>query len=79
MFPQAAANPGRASMLIAGDDAGAKETVSALARDLGFEPVDAGGLEAARGVEAFADLNIAIAYRMGRGPFAYRLAEAKDL
>ncbi|HEX9375103.1 MAG TPA: hypothetical protein VGB19_02525 [Actinomycetota bacterium] len=36
-----------ASVLLAGDDAGAKDTVAALARDIGFDPVDAGPARAA--------------------------------
>jgi predicted dinucleotide-binding enzyme len=34
------------SVLLAGDDAEAKETVAGLARDIGFDPVDVGGVEA---------------------------------
>jgi predicted dinucleotide-binding enzyme len=33
------------SVFLAGDDSEAKDTVAALARDIGFEPVDAGGTE----------------------------------
>ena len=33
------------SVFIAGDDAEAKDTVAALARDIGFDPVDVGGAE----------------------------------
>jgi hypothetical protein len=43
-----------ASVLIAGDDQSAKETVFGLARDMGFDPVDAGPLEATRGLELLA-------------------------
>lgn len=39
------------SVFIAGDDEGAKEAVFGLARDMGFDPVDAGGLEATRHLE----------------------------
>jgi len=35
------------SVFLAGDDAEAKETVAGLAREIGFEPVDAGGAAAA--------------------------------
>jgi len=61
-----------ASLVLCGDDADAKATVSALARDAGFEPIDAGGHEQAGDVEAFARLVIRLAYRQGRGPFVYR-------
>lgn len=38
---------------VGSDDAGAKERVMELARDLGFAPCDLGGLRAARSMEAF--------------------------
>jgi 8-hydroxy-5-deazaflavin:NADPH oxidoreductase len=40
-----------ASVLIAGDDPQAKETVFTLARDMGFHPVDVGPLKATRELE----------------------------
>jgi NADPH-dependent F420 reductase len=46
--------------LIAGDDAAAKETVSALVATLGFRPVDAGSLRMARTLEEVAFLNITL-------------------
>lgn len=61
-----------ASLVLSGDDAAAKELVAGLVRDIGFEPVDAGGSEVTPHVEAFAKLVIGIAFRQGRGPFAYR-------
>ena len=61
-----------ASLVLCGDDAGAKDVVSGLARDLGFDPVDAGGSDQTAAVEAFAALVIGLAYRQGRGPFVYR-------
>ncbi|HSK17175.1 MAG TPA: NAD(P)-binding domain-containing protein [Gaiellaceae bacterium] len=61
-----------ASLLVSGDDPAAKEVVSGLVRDAGFEPVDAGGADRTADVEAFARLVIGIAYRQGRGPFVYR-------
>lgn len=39
------------TVILAGDDDAAKETVSQLARDMGFEPWDGGGLRAARALE----------------------------
>ena len=74
VFAQFYAEPpaSRPTMVYAGDDAGAKETVAQLIRDAGFEPVDAGGHENAGDLEAFARLVIGIAYRQGRGPFTYR-------
>jgi 8-hydroxy-5-deazaflavin:NADPH oxidoreductase len=61
-----------ASLVYCGDDADAKATVAELARDVGLEPVDAGGADVTPLVEAFAQLIIGIAYRQGRGPFVYR-------
>ena len=40
-----------ASVLITGDDRAAKQTAFALARDIGFHPVDAGPLNATRDLE----------------------------
>ncbi len=40
-----------ASVFLAGDDAGAKETVVALAREMGFDPIDTGPLQKARDLE----------------------------
>ena len=39
------------SVFIAGDDQAAKETVSQIARDMGFDPVDVGDLSATRHLE----------------------------
>lgn len=64
-----------ATVVICGDDPRAKEVVGALARDAGFEPVDAGGGEQTAGIEALARLVISIAYRQGRGPFVYRFED----
>ena len=61
-----------ASLVYCGDDADAKAVVGGLIRDVGLEPVDAGGSEVTPLVEAFAQLIIGIAYAQGRGPFAYR-------
>jgi len=55
-------------MLLAGDDEEAKGTVSELASQLGFEPVDAGPLSAAGDLEHVAALWIRLAYRLGHGP-----------
>jgi 8-hydroxy-5-deazaflavin:NADPH oxidoreductase len=61
-----------ATLVYCGDDEDAKATVAALASDLGFEPVDAGGTEVTPLVEAFAKLLIGLAYGQGRGMFVYR-------
>jgi predicted dinucleotide-binding enzyme len=59
-------------MPVAGDDAGAKETVLGLASSLGFEAVDAGPLEAARDLERLAALWI----RLARGALGRDIAFA---
>jgi 8-hydroxy-5-deazaflavin:NADPH oxidoreductase len=61
-----------ASLVFSGHVPEAKATVAELIRDVGLEPVDAGGAEVTPLVEAFAHLIIGIAYGQGRGPFAYR-------
>ncbi len=55
-------------MPVAGDDAAAKEVVLGLARELGFDAVDAGPLSAARDLEHLAALWIRLAYPLGHGP-----------
>jgi predicted dinucleotide-binding enzyme len=47
-------------VLLAGDDAAAKNTVAEIASSLGFAPIDAGGLRQARSLEEMAFLNIAL-------------------
>jgi 8-hydroxy-5-deazaflavin:NADPH oxidoreductase len=42
---QAAGTPGRIALPVAGDDSRAKQVVMALVDELGFDPVDAGGLD----------------------------------
>jgi len=61
-------------MFYCGDDAGAKKAAKQLASDLGFEPIDAGGLAIARLLEPLAMLWIHLAYaqRMGRD-FAFSI------
>jgi len=55
--------------LVAGDDPGAKKQVIELARDIGFDPVDAGPLRSAREIEPLALLNIKLGYvqKLGSG------------
>ena len=56
-----------ASMLICGDDPGAKSIVSKLAEEIGFEAIDAGPLSNARLLEPFALLWIYLAVKQGLG------------
>ncbi|MBU2667269.1 NADP oxidoreductase [Actinoplanes bogorensis] len=60
---EAAALP--VSVPMAGDDAAAKARVGELVRDLGLDPVDAGGIAASREIEALAVLLMRISDRHG--------------
>jgi predicted dinucleotide-binding enzyme len=53
--------------LVAGDDAGAKQTVLELAHGIGFDAVDAGPLKNARLIEPFGYLNIQLGCVLGLG------------
>lgn len=55
------------TMFFAGDDAGAKAVAAQLARDIGFDPVDAGPLANARLLEPLGLLWIHLAIRQGHG------------
>lgn len=54
--------------LVAGDDADAKSNVLGIARDIGFDAVDAGPLTNARLLEPLGYLNIQLGYTLGMGP-----------
>jgi hypothetical protein len=56
-----------ASVLLASDDAEAKEVVARLARDAGYDPWDAGPLWSAYNVEKVAAVMVTIAYVVGAG------------
>ena len=64
------------SMVYAADD-GARDVTETLIRDVGFEPVSAGGLESARAVEDFLGIIFAVAGQSG--PFFYRIAPPEKL
>lgn len=65
------------SVFVASEDDQARETVMELARDMGFDPVDAGGLENARWLETLAMLNITLGYQVQHGTdIGFRLARA---
>jgi 8-hydroxy-5-deazaflavin:NADPH oxidoreductase len=76
---QAAAAPGRLSLLYCGDHTAAKQVAAGLIVDAGFVPVDVGRLEAAREVEALGRLLLDLAYRRGPGPAGYQLLTAAEL
>jgi 8-hydroxy-5-deazaflavin:NADPH oxidoreductase len=66
----------KAVMFVCGDDAAAKRVVLQLASDIGFEPIDAGGLSIARLLEPVAMLWIHLALRQGLGrDFAFGLLQ----
>ena len=54
--------------LVAADDAEAKTQVLGLVQELGFDPIDAGPLSAARLLEPLALLNIKLGFVQGYGP-----------
>ncbi len=61
-------------MLICGDDPDAKASVADIAQSIGFEALDAGGIEVSRRLEAFAMLWIGLAYGRQQGTdFGFRL------
>lgn len=63
------------TLLVAGDDAKAKETVMRLGREIGFDSVDAGPLRAARYLEPLGLLNISLAFVQEMGPdIGFKLA-----
>jgi len=65
---------GPPAMFYCGDDAGAKKAGAQLASDLGFEPIDTGGITSARLLEPLAMLWIRLALAQGMGPnIAFRI------
>ncbi len=60
-------NGQRPSVFYCGDDLAAKEKVSALISDAGYEPVDAGPLRNARLIEPFGNLMMQLAFGQGMG------------
>ncbi len=55
-------------VFVAGDDAAAKASVSALATSIGFEAVEAGPLSNSRFIEPIGEMNIHFGYFLGQGP-----------
>ena len=65
---------GLPTMLVAGNDAGAKKKVGALLRELGWEdPIDIGGIDGARWLEAFVPLWVRLAQEVGSWTVAIRV------
>ena len=57
----------RLTLFVAGNDAKAKQTVMQLGADIGFDPVDAGPLKAARYLEPMGMFMISLGYTLGMG------------
>jgi 8-hydroxy-5-deazaflavin:NADPH oxidoreductase len=55
------------TVFVAGDDAAAKQQVEQMARDIGFDAVDAGPLQNARLLEPPGYFNIQLGYVFGLG------------
>jgi len=64
---------GPPTMLICGDDEGAKEAVLGICRDFGWEVVDTGGIDGARLLEPLAMLWIVHGIRTGAWSHAFKL------
>jgi predicted dinucleotide-binding enzyme len=64
------------TLFVAGDDAKAKQTAMQLGADIGFDPVDAGPLKAARYLEPMGMLMINLGYGLGMGTrIGYKLVK----
>jgi hypothetical protein len=71
---------GNAAMFVAGPDGADKNIVLRIVADVGFEPVDAGELRAARQLEHLAMLWIQLALTKGYGrDFAFVIARRQDV
>lgn len=62
------------TMLLAGNDAEAKQAVAGLAEELGFAPLDAGPLSSATALEAVARAWVSLARAIGRN-FAFKVLQ----
>lgn len=66
-------------LLIYGDDPGAKALAQGLIRDIGFAPLEAGGLHTGRFVEPFAMVTAELAYgQPGGAALTYRFEKLRD-
>lgn len=64
---------GKPTMFICGNTAAAKQTVTALLDDLGWETADMGGVEAARAIEPLCKLWCIIGFNQNRWTHAFKL------
>ncbi|WP_321340387.1 NAD(P)-binding domain-containing protein [Breoghania sp.] len=68
----------RPQLFLCGEDAAAKRVAETLIRDVGFEPLDLGGLINARYVEPFAMITEVLAYDQPGGPaLTYRFEKTE--
>ena len=68
----------RPQMLCYGDDAEARRIADDLIRDVGFEPLEAGGLSTGRFAEPFAMVTAELAYSQPGGPaLTYRFEKLR--
>jgi predicted dinucleotide-binding enzyme len=64
---------GDPDMFIAGDDDGAKQTVTALLEEFGWPVIDMGGIESARWLEALSLAWVVYSHRTGKTRHAFKL------
>lgn len=64
---------GPPDMFIAGNDAGAKQTVTAICKEFGWPAVDIGGIEGARLLEPLALLWVVVGFKLDRWEQAWKL------
>lgn len=70
--------PRQPHLLVYGNDAEAKKVAAPLIRDIGFEPLEAGGLRTGRFVEPFAMVTAELAYGQPGGPaLTYRFEKLR--
>lgn len=62
-----------ASVFLAGDDEDAKATVAGLARDMGYDPIDSGPLQAARSLERLLGTLGTLGHPFERGTYALKV------
>lgn len=68
LLPIEARNGKTLQVFVAGNDEPAKETVSNIAKAIGFKPVNAGELTNARFIEPIGEMNIHFGFFLGKGP-----------
>ena len=68
---------GLPDLMLCGDDEGAKRKVTSLAKEFGWgEPIDLGGIEESRWLEAYTTLWVRLALKLGNWGIAARFLRA---